>query len=79
VGGWVGGLRRWGCEVGRCGCQNDGLDELVTMKVEKREGGREGGREEVSKGGKEGGRERGRGLPRWRRPCLVPSLSRPLR
>jgi len=30
-------------EVGRYGCQNDGLDELDTM-AQQEEGGREGGR-----------------------------------
>jgi len=42
-------------EVGRYGCQNDGLDELDTMVWE---GGREEGRE--GKEGGEGGRELGR-------------------
>jgi len=37
-------------EVGRYGCQNDGLDEADTMG---REGGRKGGREE-GMGGREG-------------------------
>ena len=42
----MGGLRRSYEEVGRYGCQNDGLDELVRMG---REGGREGGRERERK------------------------------
>jgi len=34
-------------EVGRYGCQNDGLDELVAMRGKRgeEEGGKEGGRE----------------------------------
>jgi len=38
-------LERW-WEVGRYGCQNDGLGELdIMVEKKRREGGREGGRE----------------------------------
>ena len=44
-------------EVGRYECQNDGLDELVTMKWQGgncSEGRREGRRQGVREGGREG-------------------------
>ena len=41
-------------EVGRCGCQDDGLGETDTIEELKRRDTRQGGRE----GGREGGRTR---------------------
>jgi hypothetical protein len=51
------GLKRKFWEVGRYGCQKDGLDELDSMGREGGRARREGGRE-AGQGGREGGRGR---------------------